>query len=117
MGLYFRYHITQENIKMIDVVYGFKVAPGKRAQAKEWAGKLIAYAKKAGLSGTLFFLRPRTGEINEIAFVFRHSSMAEYEEAVSKRVADSGFLALVKERDESGWSLGYAIRIYEVVEG
>jgi hypothetical protein len=101
---------------MIDVVYRFKVAPGKVEQALEWASKNRAYLKKAGLSGTLFLLRPITVEAGEIAFVERLASMSEYEKIRTKRRADSGYMAIAKELQGSDWYLGHANRIYEVVE-
>jgi hypothetical protein len=112
------HHITQEDFKMIDVVTTLKVVPGKtRSHAVEWAKKNLEHSKKAGLiDGPLFLLRPETGERNYISFVERHPSMAKYEEAMSKRRADSGWTASVREAMESDWYLGGTRQIYNVIE-
>ncbi len=71
-------------------------------KALEFAKKILAYEKKAGLNApTMFLLRPMTGESGEIAFVDRFASMSEYEEMRTNRLADSGRVAILKEVRES----------------
>lgn len=100
---------------MIDVVNVMKVAPGKTAQALEWAKKLLAYDKKAGrAAAATSLLRPLTGEMDTIVFVGRYPSMAAFEEMHNRRTADSGWMAILNDR--SDWHLGSTRRIYGVVE-
>ena len=101
---------------MIEVVGRINVAPGKVQQAVEWAKKLIARSKKAGLRGEGVILRPITGEVAFIAFVGRYASMGEFEELRAKRRADSEWAAIAKEGFDSGWYLGTRRNIYEVVD-
>ena len=102
---------------MIDMVSRIKVTPGRvSSHAVKWANKIIEYSKKSGLGGHLFLLRPATGERNEIAFVDRCSSMAEWEERLAKRQADSGWMEIVKELLEADWYLGATRQIYDVLE-
>ena len=102
---------------MIDVTVKIKVAPGKENRALEWAKKIMAYTKKAGLlDSPAYVLRPATGELGEFFFLSRYSSMAEYEEAFGKRRADSGWAAIAKEGTESDWYLGQTRRIFEIIE-
>jgi len=102
---------------MIDMVTSIKVVPGKVSQAIEWANRQLAYIKKAGLiSISVFLLHPATGEGSAIAFVDRCSSMAEWEERLAKRQADSGWMEIVKELLEADWYLGATRQIYDVLE-
>lgn len=86
---------------MIDAVIVIKVAAGKTgSHAIKWANKAIAYEKKKG-SQKLTLYRPMTGDMNEIAFVSRWPSMAEYEEHYRKQRDDPEFMAIGKEMLES----------------
>ena len=102
---------------MIDVVTSIKFVPGKGSQAREWAKKILAYQKKAGLlSGPIFLLQAETGERSKITFVEQQPSMAKYEETKTKMRADSGRMAIVKEMLDSDWFLGGTRHIYDVLE-
>ncbi len=102
---------------MIAVVTSIKIVPGKGAQAREWARKILAYEKKAGLlSGPIFLLRPATGKRIKITFAEHQPSMAKYEETKTKQRPDSGRMAIIKEMLESDWYLGGTRQIYDVLE-
>ena len=102
---------------MIDVVYRIKTAPGKGEQALKWAKKNLEYIKKAGLiAPAVFILQSRSGEMGEITWVDRFSSLAAYEETLKKGQADSGWTANIKELMDSDWFLGLPCQIYDVIE-
>ncbi len=101
---------------MIEVVGRINVAPGKVQQGVEWAKKLTAFSKNAGIGGEVYIVRPLTGEVRFFAFVSRYASMAEFEELRNKRRANSGWMAILNEGVESDWYLGTKRNIYEVVE-
>ena len=90
--------------------------PNKATQAVEWARKLMAYSKKAGISGDVSLIRPSTGETNSLIWLSRHASMEEREQIHKKRRADSGWVAIVNEGIESDWFIGERRNIYEVLE-
>ena len=93
----------------------WKIVPGNTEAALEWVHRLIANGKKAGLTPSLggSILWPITGETDWIGAAGRFASMAEYEETLGKRRADSGFMALVKELNEADWYLGVERQIYD----
>jgi hypothetical protein len=90
---------------MIHVVESISVAIGKTEQALEWMDRMVTHIEKAGLkvSGRKWWVvRPITGEASSrLRVVQQYASIAEWEEVLSKRRADSGYMALVKEMNES----------------
>jgi hypothetical protein len=103
---------------MIIVTNRFDVVPGKTTTGLEWAKRLIANSRKAGFTPPKggWLLRRRTGDLNGFTLAGQYDSMAEYEEIVAKRVANSENQALFKEMQESDWYAGTESQIAEVVE-
>jgi hypothetical protein len=101
---------------VLEVIKG-QFVPDKAQQAVEWASKVMAYVKKAGLgTNQVSLLQPWTGNVSAFLFVGRYTSISELGDHVSKREADSGLTALLKERDESGWYLATTRTIYNEIE-
>ena len=102
---------------MIIVTNRWKTAMGKTEAGLEWAKKVMAYEKKAGLTAPKWWLlRPITGDTHRFTLVGEFASLAEYEEVLAKRSADSGLQAFSKEMRESDWFVGFERQIVNVVE-
>jgi hypothetical protein len=87
------------------------------SEAREWATKLLAHDKKEGLAPKeTVMLRPMIGESGSVIFSAPHASMAELEEAIKKRHANSEWMKLIKKGTEADWYLETTSQVFEVFE-
>ena len=102
---------------MIIVTWRVSTAPEGAKQGLEWGNKVMAGQKKAGLAPSKWWiLRPRSGDFSRFTMAAQFASLAEFEAHEAKRDADSGFQAMIKEREEADWYAGVEVIIAEVVE-
>ena len=102
---------------MFIVTFRINTAPDGMRKGLEWAKNVMATMKKAGLAPSKWWiLRPRSGDASRYSIAVQYASLAEFETHVAKRDADSGWQAMIKEREEADWFAGSEIVIAEVVE-
>jgi hypothetical protein len=99
---------------MVTEIVTFKVAPGKVAQALQWVAKVAVYVKKATPSWQLSVLEP-IGTDDNVTLVNQCPSLSDFEEAMTRRSQDPGWLAIGKEGRDSDWYRGFTRQFYRAV--
>ena len=116
MGIYFCYHITQEDFKMIITVSRVVISPGKESEAEDFAKRVANYNKKQPGVENSTVMRPLQGLRSRISLASRFSSLAAWEELRKKRTEDPEWQALSKELPDYFVPNTMEWNQYEVIE-
>ena len=91
-------------------------ASGKYLAAKDFYTRAVESMKKVEPDAKPFLLQPLSGEMREIAFMVMYSSLAAYNEGLTKRQTEPEYQALVKEWRTADWPLDRQVRLFNILE-
>ena len=100
---------------MIILTDNFDVVPGKMSEGLDWAKRLRAASKKAGLVGEKRWLLRSIINAQRFSIVTQFASLGDYEEQY-KNIQNSEVQALIKEMGTGGWIAGTDRAISRILE-